>query len=139
MSEHGDPSGAVQSVTGKSAVVEIGGKRITVGIDRLYKIQRSTEPVPEQRGDVNVSFEPMESTTLDVRGETRDSALERVDLFLDRAVLNGVQEVKVIHGIGGGVLIESIRQNLKTDPRVRSLRPGQAIEGGAGVSFVTLK
>ena len=88
---------------------------------------------------MGISVEPMESTTLDVRGTTREIALEQVDAFLDRAVLNGVQEIKIIHGIGEGVLIAAVREALKRDPRVRHMRPGGPSEGGAGVSFATLK
>jgi DNA mismatch repair protein MutS2 len=75
---------------------------------------------------------------LDVRGSRRDEALEAVNRFVDRAVLSGVQEITIIHGVGEGILAGSIRELLTSDHRVASVRPGGLGEGGHGVSVVTL-
>jgi len=128
----------VLSVKGGKAVVEIGGKRFNIAVERLYKIVGGEDEVAH-RVDVNVTVEPMESTTLDLRGLTREEALEQLDAFLDRAVLNSLREVKIIHGVGEGVLILAVRESLKADPRVRSLRPGGPADGGMGVSYAVLK
>jgi DNA mismatch repair protein MutS2 len=61
-----------------------------------------------------------------------------VTRFIDQAVYTGVREVKVIHGIGTGVLARSIGELLHDDHRVESTRPGEQVEGGMGVTVVTL-
>jgi DNA mismatch repair protein MutS2 len=81
----------------------------------------------------------MEGVELDVRGQDRVEALEAVDRFLDRAVLAGVRSVKIIHGVGEGVLLNAIRRALERDPRVASHRPGAQPEGGWGVTWVELR
>ena len=139
LNANGEPSGRVVKLEGKNkrAVIEIAGKRLTVGVDRLYRIE--VEDEEQKRVDVRVSVAPMESTTIDVRGETREMALERVDAFVDSAVLNGVQEIKVIHGIGTRVLLDAIRNNLRADTRVKSVRMAGGFDGGDGASVVVLK
>ena len=85
-----------------------------------------------------IGVEPLHTTTVDVRGHDREEALEEVDRFLDRAVLSGVQEVTIIHGIGEGILLQAIQERLRNDSRVRSYRQGLPGEGGLGVTVVGL-
>ena len=79
------------------------------------------------------------STTIDLRGRERQEAIDEVDQFLDRAVLGGVQEIKIIHGVGEGILLKAIREMLSGDPRVAEWRGGGQGEGGIGVTFARLK
>ena len=73
-----------------------------------------------------------------MRGSRREEALEAVNRFVDRAVLSGVREITIIHGVGEGILAGSIRELLASDRRVASVRPGGLGEGGHGVSVVGL-
>lgn len=79
------------------------------------------------------------SMECDVRGMTLDEAMASVDLYLDEAVLAGLNEVSIIHGKGTGVLKTGIRQDLRRHRHVKSFRPGMYGEGEDGVTVVTLK
>ncbi len=79
------------------------------------------------------------NTELDLRGMATDEALPAVDLFIDQAVLAGLESVTIIHGKGTGVLRQSVRQHLKTHRSVKEFRRGQYGEGEDGVTVVTLK
>ena len=59
--------------------------------------------------------------------------------FLDRAVLTGLSEVKIIHGFGEQILARAIKDALSRDPRVRAYRTADPHEGGLGVTFAVLK
>lgn len=133
----GEPEGEVIEVRNDSATVEIAGKRINIKRENLYKSERPRESRPKGVS-WDVSVEPLVSSTVDVRGLEREAALEEVDRFLDRAVLSGLHEVTVIHGVGEGILLSAIREQLAEDRRVRELREGRAYEGGAGVTIVQL-
>jgi len=134
----GEPNGVVISVKKDTATVEINGKRINMKMSSLYRVADDGQAKPESAG-VSVEAPAMESTTLDVRGCDREEALEAVDRFLDRAVLCGVGEVKVIHGFGDGILVRAIESHFQSDSRVKSRRLGSLGEGGGGVSFIELK
>lgn len=138
----GQPSGRVVDVAGDTATVEINGKKLSVKKWNLYKLTEALEggeEKPEVDLPINVLVEPLPTTTVDVRGVTREDALETVDRFLDRAVLSGVQEVLIIHGVGEGILLRAIRDLLQSDSRVESSRQGMQGEGGMGVTVVRLK
>jgi DNA mismatch repair protein MutS2 len=136
LSPSGEPSGVVLQVDGDKVIVDIGGKKITVNKELLYAVTADDTP-PDVV--VHVDVGPLETTTVDVRGHDRADALDRVDELLDRAVLNGVSEIKIIHGIGERVLLDAIKKRLNGDRRVKSHRPGGHFEGGVGVTFVLLK
>ncbi len=129
-------SGVVVKVKGDSATVEIGGKRITLRAEMLYP---ASEPKPApQAGATPFRVEPLLSTTLDIRGFSREDAIDAIDQFMDQAVVHAVEEVKIIHGIGTGVLSRTVREVLSRDHRVTGVRNGEQIEGGLGVTIVTL-
>jgi DNA mismatch repair protein MutS2 len=66
-------------------------------------------------------------------------ALTAVDHALDRAVLSGLTEVRIIHGIGTGALRVAVQKHLKTHPQVESQRWGEGYEGGRGVTVARLR
>jgi DNA mismatch repair protein MutS2 len=72
-------------------------------------------------------------------GLRADDALSRLEPFLNHAVLGGLRELVIIHGIGEGILLKVIRNYLKDHPLVKEFRNGEQSEGGGGVTIVTLK
>jgi DNA mismatch repair protein MutS2 len=137
LSPTGRPAGVVVEVERRDAMVDMGDKRIRVRIGKLYPAA-TEEPRAPGVGHA-VEYEPVAETSVSVRGMDRESAVEEVSRFIDRAVLTGLQEVMIIHGLGEGILARAIREALARDPRVRSHRPGAPMEGGTGVTFVTLR
>ena len=72
-------------------------------------------------------------------GLTVDEALFEVDMFIDRAVMNGQGMVYLIHGHGTGALRTAIQKHLRGHRNVKSFRAGEYGEGGTGVTVATLK
>ena len=77
--------------------------------------------------------------SIDLRGLDQDEAGQRLEEGLDRAILAGLDEVRVIHGIGKGVLKESVTRALRAHPHVAESRLGGHGEGGRGVTVVRLR
>ena len=75
----------------------------------------------------------------DLRGLEVAEALGAVDHALDRAVLSGLHELRIIHGIGTGVLRVAVQKHLKGHPQVESQRWGEGHEGGRGVTVARLR
>lgn len=76
---------------------------------------------------------------INLLGKTVSEAIIEVDAFIDQAVLSGLEEVKIIHGIGTGKLKEGIRNHLRKHKNVSEFRSGVYGEGEAGVTIVKLK
>jgi DNA mismatch repair protein MutS2 len=76
---------------------------------------------------------------LDLRGERYENAQNRVEKYLDDAVLAGYPRVLIIHGKGTGALRKGVQDLLKSHRNVKSSRFGEAGEGGSGVTIVELK
>ena len=78
-------------------------------------------------------------TELNVIGKTSLEALDELKAFIDQAVVNGLEEIKVIHGVGSGVLLKAVREYLKHDKNVKEYRRGIYGEGENGVTIIKLK
>ena len=76
---------------------------------------------------------------IDLRGMTGDEAWFAVDKYLDEAVMNGIQSVRLIHGKGTGALKAALWKYLKGDRRIASFRLGRYGEGDGGVTVVEMK
>ncbi|GGH02294.1 endonuclease MutS2 [Silvibacterium dinghuense] len=79
------------------------------------------------------------SWEINVIGRTADEAQDEVEKFIDRAFLNGLPRIRIVHGTGMGVLRRTLRAWLQRHPQVASVtEPGQN-EGGAGATVVEFK
>ncbi len=79
------------------------------------------------------------STEINVIGKKVDEATDLVEKFLDRAYLSGFSQIRIVHGVGMGVLRKSLRDYLKHHPHVLAWAEPPQNEGGAGATVVELK
>jgi DNA mismatch repair protein MutS2 len=78
-------------------------------------------------------------TEVDLRGETVDEAIGELSLFIDRCVLNNIEEIRIIHGKGTGALRSAVTDYLKSHPNISEYRLGKYGEGENGVTIAKLK
>lgn len=76
---------------------------------------------------------------LNVIGQTVDEAVANVDRFIDEAVLAGLSQLWIIHGMGTGKLRAGLHEHFKKHPNVADFRLGVYGEGESGVTVITLK
>lgn len=76
---------------------------------------------------------------INVIGKTELEALSEVENFVDSAIVNGISEIKIIHGVGKGILLKAIRAYLKSNKNILEYRRGKYGEGENGVTIATLK
>jgi len=76
---------------------------------------------------------------INVIGEHVEEAIERVERFLDAAVMATAARVRIVHGHGMGILRRAIQDLLKQNPHVEKFYPASQYEGGTGATIVELK
>jgi DNA mismatch repair protein MutS2 len=79
------------------------------------------------------------SSEINVIGRTADEAESEVDRFVERAFLAGLPHIRVVHGVGMGILRRTLRDFLRNHPHVTSIAEPPYNEGGQGVTLVELR
>jgi DNA mismatch repair protein MutS2 len=141
-------TGEVTSIAHGKAVLSVGGRKMTVDVIDLVPKGGAPATSPARglkakkgsavihSGDDSVA--PI-AAELNLIGQRVDDALEESDKFLDRALMEGKQAVRIIHGFGTGTLRKAIREHLRKHPAVKSFRPGAENEGGDGATVAVLE
>ncbi|MFQ5766478.1 MAG: Smr/MutS family protein [Acidobacteriota bacterium] len=130
-------SGTVDRIEKDGRVtLSMRGKRLVVP---LKDVRRAAPSTPEPGHRVVIQRLSLE-TSREVRlaGLRVEEALERLDKYLDQALLAGLEQVKVVHGVGSGRLRSGICSWLDRHRGVQEHRPGTVEEGGGGVTVVRL-
>ncbi len=142
-------TGVVQrQVDGNAFEVAIGPMKMRVARDDIAEVIAAREPRPVSpleaaRGrGVTVSIAHPEETVrseLNVIGRTVEEATGEVEQYLDRAFLAGLPRVRIVHGMGMGVLRKALRTLLGRHPHVALVAEASPGEGGAGATVVDLR
>lgn len=135
-------------------ILRLGGKKHSVGFGQIItqitpdnlerisaneyrSITRSTPRAASaadkfELSERKLNFRPV----LDVRGQRLDEALDTVSHFIDDALMVGVNEVRILHGTGTGVLRTEIRKFLRTVGGISSFEDEHVERGGAGITVI---
>lgn len=76
---------------------------------------------------------------IDLRGLTGEEAQMELEKYIDDAAISNLGTIRIIHGLGTGVLKKMVFELLKKHPRVKTQRLGGYYEGGAGVTIAELQ
>jgi DNA mismatch repair protein MutS2 len=118
----------------EGARVVVPGEDVEVVPEPMQKPSARDRAAEELRRRAAARIAPQ----LDLRGERVEEALERLDAYLDEALLAGLDSVAIIHGAGTGALRRAIRERLAEHPRVQSTRGGRRNEGGEATTIAEL-
>jgi DNA mismatch repair protein MutS2 len=122
--------------------VEAGFMKLQVPVDDVIEVLPETDAgaiLPK-----NVSFHPAPQLNpmvqeVNVIGEHAEEACDRVEKFLDSAVMATASRVRIVHGHGMGILRKAIWKLLAENPHVEKYYQAPQSEGGGGATIVELK
>jgi DNA mismatch repair protein MutS2 len=113
--------------------VQVGILKLKVRADDLEPAPEAFEPVgPQAAKALEVPSE------IHLRGMRVVEAMEVLEKYLDDALLAGLTEVRIVHGVGTFAVRNAARELLSKHPHVRGYRPGRREEGAAGVTVAEL-
>ncbi len=121
------------------AEVLIGNIKTKVKISELYNSEKEIEKTEKDIKIYRQTANGLPITEINVIGKTELEALTETEQFLDQAIIHNLEEIKIIHGVGQGVLLKAIRNYLKTNKNVLEFRRGKYGEGENGVTIIKLK
>jgi len=130
-------TGEITEVSGDEAEVQVGSFRIRAKVGDLELRGRAAQPDVRERA-VSVPRVSSPGLELNLRGQTTEEVLPRLDKYLNDAYLAGLPQVRIIHGKGTGALRRVVRDLVTKHPLVASHRPGDRYEGGEGATVVEL-
>ena len=128
--------------------VAVGAMKMRVALSDLGDLEANAGKslaVNTRHGHRGISFHggsevsvPRRSE-INVIGKTADEAESEVDRFVEQAFLAGMSTIRVVHGVGMGVLRRTLREFLVNHPHVTSISEPPHNQGGQGVTLVELR
>lgn len=135
-----DTTGQVIEIAKDNVIIAIGDLRTVAKKNRVQKVSRKEVPKEIRRSFSTHSSDMANfSPEIDVRGRRGDEALYEIEKLLDRALMMGYNNLKIIHGKGDGILRKLIREYLKKYDAVGRMEDEHADRGGDGITYVYLK
>jgi DNA mismatch repair protein MutS2 len=139
-----DTIGDVIELNEKNAVIAFGAFITSVDRNKLERTSKKERRKQQKRGSSNLSNTIIEKQNnfkpgIDIRGKYVDEALQIITDYIDEAIMLNVNEVKILHGTGSGILRKAVREYLNTLPEVQRCKDEQIEFGGAGITVVQFK
>ena len=125
-------------------MINIGALKVKARLQDLMLINEGKDRKPQAKssskyGSLLRSKSSSVSASINVRGKNLEDALADVEKYLDDVYMAGLDIVSIIHGRGGGILKDGIRQMLKRKKYVDSYGAASYNDGGEGVTIVRMK
>ena len=137
-----DPATVLRLLGEGRIEVQAGFLKMQISPDDVEEVlAQSGEPARLPKG-VSFSRGPQLAPIhqeLNVIGERADEARDRVEKFLDDAVMATASRVRIVHGHGMGILKRTISELLAANPHVERYYPAPQSEGGSGATIAELK
>ncbi|MCX8074440.1 MAG: Smr/MutS family protein [Clostridia bacterium] len=124
-------------------VVKIDNKYILVDEEKIQKYIENSNINKRKKYRENVSITLQNNkdfqSEIMLRHQTVEEALVNLDKFIDTAICNKINRIKIIHGKSGGVLRKAVHEYLKNDSRISEFYLGSYFEGQFGVTIAIIK
>ncbi|MBF1151409.1 MAG: endonuclease MutS2 [[Eubacterium] sulci] len=125
-------------------MINIGALKVKARLQDLMLINEGKDRKPQAKssskyGSLLRSKSSSVSASINVIGKNLEDALADVEKYLDDVYMAGLDMVSIIHGRGGGILKDGIRQMLKRKKYVDSYGAASYNDGGEGVTVVRMK
>ena len=139
-------TGDLIELNDKNAVVAFGQLIATLPRDRVERLSKN-EAKKLEKGKHKVGSSFTQNLTqrrltfkpeIDIRGQRVEEAIPKIQKFIDEAIMFKVGQLRILHGKGNGILKETVRGYLNTEPMVSSCKDEHVDLGGAGITVITL-
>jgi DNA mismatch repair protein MutS2 len=133
-------AGEIIEIKKNKITIKFGNLVTKTSIDNIEKVGNSTsKQVKKYISDSSYLHKQQNfKTEIDIRGMRTHEALNKLDNFIDTALIMGVSDLRILHGKGNGILKTEIRKHLKFNPSVVKIKYERVDFGGEGISIIEL-
>jgi len=135
--------------TGNEAqVMEIAKNNLILAMGELRTVQKKANVTKLEGKEAKKAVKKSASLSsgsvadfhpeIDVRGMRTEDALQQIEKVLDRAVMIGYPNLKIVHGKGDGILRKFIREYLRKYTHVSRFEDEHPDRGGDGTTYAYL-
>ncbi len=129
--------GKVVAIDKDKVLIKIGDLNVWTEKDKLVL---SSKKVNKKEDIETLTYIPsMKSYLISVKGLKKEDALDQVERFVYESYAQGVEEVRILHGLGEGILKKAIWDYLKGVKFVSEFFHPPYYEGGYGVTVIKFK
>lgn len=127
--------GKVMEIKKDKVAVEVNGISLKT---KLGNLRKTVAPKVKTKKHVDKTFKRADKELVLV-GMRCEEALEHLSKYLDDAYGSNMSQVKIVHGIGTGVLRKAVWDYLKKCKNVKTFHYGDAYDGSTAVTIVEFK
>ena len=117
--------------------VAIGRIKLRVDIGRISLAKKAESEMLTTEVTYNLDT-LLPAQEIDLRGQYAEEALAHLEAFLDKAVRDGLNSVRIIHGKGTGALRTAVRELLGRHSLAKTFASESPKNGGDGATLVEL-
>lgn len=134
MNREGD---IVEKLNNHKIMVSVSGLNVQLHEDEVIYMHPKTRIKTVKKAVMKKStIKKTGSYEINIIGMRYEEAMTVIDKFLDDAIVLGYPHVRIVHGMGTGVLRKGVRKLLEKNKHVVSYRDGGPNEGGLGATLV---
>ena len=115
--------------------VSLGGLRARISVGQIVRLEKPLQRLPDP---IAVPVPAVIADQIEVRGQTVDDAIPKVDQFLDEGFRAGIPRLRIVHGKGTGKMRNAVRELLTRHPLVKDFNFAARPEGGEGVTIAEM-
>ena len=76
---------------------------------------------------------------MDLRGKRTEEAIAFTERWINDAFILGIEEARILHGKGDGILRKMLREHLKQFKQIVSMTDEHIDSGGAGITVLNMR
>lgn len=134
---NGDQIGTINWIKKGKAEINFGNLTMIAKVNTLVPAK---EPIVKKKK--SVTSELLNSnqtlTEIDLRGMSKLDADRMLEEFLDKALLSNASRLKIIHGVGSGILRKAVLKKVREYPDIKQYFHPEMEYGGDGVTLIDI-
>jgi len=131
--------GYVAHIDEESDTVEIVMGNLRTKINRGFIARLSgaeLKTISNKTSEVKVEYEHINEPQINIMGMRVEEALRELDRFVDRALIQGVHKIRILHGIGTGRLMNAVMEHFADTKFIKGITRDERNAGITILEFI---